>query len=444
MQLHRLALGTASVAAAVVSAQRTAGDLSVLTMNVAGLPQILQGNDVPGDKTTNSRLIGSLFAKYGYDIINMQEDFNYHAAIYETDNHPFRTPTSGGVPFGSGLNTVSNYDFVEFNRVKWATCSNDESADCLTPKGFTFMRVALATSPTTSVFVDVYNLHADAGGKDADLIARSANIRQVADYAATWSAGNAVIIFGDTNSRYSRPRDVAIRELIASGFKDAWVEFERGGVAPTAESLCSNPSTTDSCETVDKVFYRSGPLLTLTGSGFHYASNRFLQPDGNILSDHNPVNVNFTWAAGASLQQSGLRGGPHGDWFNDAPVLAARTTKPKASVLTFNGASRLDSVSIQLADGTVLSHGGSGGSPSSLTLGASEYWTAATLCQAQRNGNTRNFYIKATTSTGRTVQAGTTTGDCGTFTAPAGWQIVGFLGRKGDEMDQLGFIYAPQ
>ncbi|KAJ1337308.1 Endonuclease/exonuclease/phosphatase family protein [Microdochium nivale] len=444
MQLLRFAAGTVAVAAAVISAQKTAGDLSVLTMNVAGLPAILQGNDVPGDKAVNSRLIGSLFAKYDYDIINMQEDFNYHAQIYETDDHPFRTATSGGVPFGSGLNTVSNFDWVDFSRVKWATCSNDESADCLTPKGFTFMRVALSTSASTSVYVDVYNLHADAGGKDADLVARSANIRQVASHVATWSAGNAVVILGDTNSRYSRPRDVAIRELVASGFKDAWVEFERGGVLPTAESLCSNPSTTNACETVDKVFYRSSPLVTLTAEGFRYASTNFLQPDGNILSDHNPVNVNFTWAAGASLQQSGLRGGPHGNWFNDAPALAARTTRPRASVLTFRGASRLDSVSVQLADGTVLTHGGAGGTPSSLTLGAGEFWTSATLCQAQNGGRTRNFYISAATSAGRKLQVGTTTADCGTFTAPAGWQIVGFLGRDGDEVDQLGFIYAPQ
>lgn len=372
------------------------------------------------------------------------QDFNYHAYIYETDNHPFRTATSGGVPFGSGLNTVSNFAFSDMERVKWATCSNNESADCLTPKGFTFMRVALSNSATTSVYVDVYNLHADAGTSDADLVARSANIRQLADYAATWSAGNAIIILGDTNSRYSRPLDVAVRELIASGFRDAWVDFERAGVVPTAETLCSNPSTTDTCETVDKVFYRSGPLTSLTADGFHYASNRFLQADGNILSDHNPVNVNFTWSAGASLQQSGLRGGPHGNWFNDAPALAAKTTKPKASVLTFSGASRLDSVKVQLADGTVFSHGGSGGTASSLTLGATEYWTGATLCQAQRSGNTRNFYISATTSAGRTLQVGTTTDDCASFTAPAGWQIVGFLGRDGDEVDQLGFIYAPQ
>jgi hypothetical protein len=51
----------------------TAGDFNVLAMNVAGLPAILQGNGVPGDKAVNSRIIGSKFAQYGYDIIHAQE-----------------------------------------------------------------------------------------------------------------------------------------------------------------------------------------------------------------------------------------------------------------------------------------------------------------------------------------------------------------------------------
>jgi hypothetical protein len=49
------------------------GDFNVLTMNVAGLPAILNSNDVPGDKATNAGTIGTLFAKYGYDVINVQE-----------------------------------------------------------------------------------------------------------------------------------------------------------------------------------------------------------------------------------------------------------------------------------------------------------------------------------------------------------------------------------
>ena len=128
-------------------------------MNVAGLPQILQDNEVPGDKTTNAGTIGSKFAEYDYDVIHVQEDFNYHAYIYATDDHPYRTATSGGVPFGSGLNTLANLDWVDFERVKWATCSDASSDDCLTPKGFTFMRVKV----DEGVWIDCYNLHTDAG-----------------------------------------------------------------------------------------------------------------------------------------------------------------------------------------------------------------------------------------------------------------------------------------
>lgn len=51
----------------------TNGEFSILSMNVAGLPAILQSNDVPGDKATNAGIIGSDFAKYDYDVINVQE-----------------------------------------------------------------------------------------------------------------------------------------------------------------------------------------------------------------------------------------------------------------------------------------------------------------------------------------------------------------------------------
>jgi hypothetical protein len=49
------------------------GNFDILTFNVAGLPAILSSNDVPGDKTTNARTIGSKFAEYDYDVIHVQE-----------------------------------------------------------------------------------------------------------------------------------------------------------------------------------------------------------------------------------------------------------------------------------------------------------------------------------------------------------------------------------
>ncbi|KAI1381298.1 endonuclease exonuclease phosphatase family protein [Hypoxylon crocopeplum] len=408
-------------------------------MNVAGLPAFLNGNEVPGDKTTNSQTIGAKFAQYDYDIIHVQEDFNYHAYVYETDTHPYRTATSGGVPFGSGLNSLSNFDWIDFERVEWDTCSDASGSDCLTPKGYTFMRAAI----DDGVYVDVYNLHTDAGTEDDDITARAANLQQVADAIDVRSIGNAVLVFGDTNSRYTRAGDGTLVFSEQNGLTDPWVELVRGGTVPDTETICENPSTTNTCETVDKVFYRGSPLVDVSATYWSYESAKFLQANGSILSDHNPVTVNFTWSAGSSLRQSGFWGGPHGTWFNDVSALAAKTS-PKASTLTFRGGERLDSVGVTLADGTTFTHGGDGGAVSTLTLGASEYWTSAELCQGQKDDHTRNFYIQATTSTGRTLAAGSSTSDCATFTAPAGWGIVGFLGQAGDEMDQLAFVYAPQ
>ncbi|CRK22212.1 hypothetical protein BN1708_013341 [Verticillium longisporum] len=280
MRRNSILLLPAGALTGLASAQ-SSGDINVLTMNVAGLPAILQGNDVPGDKTVNSRLIGAKLVQHGYDVVNVQEDFNYHAALYSTATLPFRTATSGGVPFGSGLNTLSQHEIIDTVRVKWDTCSNDSGSDCLTPKGFTLTRLAVSDDAAQgAAFVDVYNFHTDAGTAAGDLTARTA-----------------------------------------------------------------------------------------TG----------------------------------------------------------HPTPP-----------------VTLADGTVLARGGTGGTASELVLAANERWTAATLCQGKRNDRTRIFSIEARTSAGRTLRAGTTTSECCQFTAPAGWAIVGFLGRGGDEIDRLGFLYARQ
>jgi hypothetical protein len=105
---------------------QTAGTFNTITFNVAGLPDILNGNEIPGDKTTNTARIGQLLTQYDIDLIHVQEDFNFHATLYANDQHPYRTPTSGGVPLGSGLNTLSNFPYVDFERVKWGQCSTFE------------------------------------------------------------------------------------------------------------------------------------------------------------------------------------------------------------------------------------------------------------------------------------------------------------------------------
>jgi hypothetical protein len=134
-------------------------------------------------------------------------------------------------------------------------------------------------APAPGVYIDVYNVHTDAGTKDGDEKARASNLQQVydlllsvfvciklisssqvADYVATNSIGNPVIIFGDTNTLYSRAADT-IRDLVSEGgLTDAWVQLIKGGVPPTAgvgyPQCPDNEIPTDTtCETLDKVLY---------------------------------------------------------------------------------------------------------------------------------------------------------------------------------------------
>ncbi|KAL4869200.1 hypothetical protein BDV12DRAFT_196629 [Aspergillus spectabilis] len=417
------------------------GTFNILAFNVAGLPAILNNNDVPGDKATNTEIIGERFAEYYYDIIHVQEDFNYHAYLYSTDTHAHRTATSGGVPFGSGLNTLSNYPWIDFHRVKWDSCSNESGADCLTPKGFTVMRVRV----DEGVYVDCFNLHADAGSADEDRSTRSANLQQVADYISTFSTGNAVLVFGDTNARYTSSSENIRIFQTQEGMVDPWVELILNGQEPEAGNeaiVCENPTTTMECETVDKIIYRGSRALTLQATSWAYEDEKFLN-NGSILSDHNPVSTSFSWSKSDDFRLSDLYGGPHGTWFNTLPTLPSPPTQAKTTKISLRGSSRLDSISLTLSTGTTTTHGGTGGTLVELTLAEDEYWTGTKLCQGKYNDHTRIFYMAVTTSKGVEIAVGTETEECVEWSAEEGWAGVGVWGRVGEEVDLLGVVYAP-
>lgn len=368
--------------------------------------------------------------------MNVQEDFNYHASLYANDTHPHRTPTSGGAAFGDGMNTLSDYSFEDFQRVKWNNCTG---TNCLTPKGFSLARVRLAEG----VFVDLYNVHTNADSDDAALAARRANIEQMSDFIQANSAGNAVIVMGDTNTRYTRAGD-NIRTLISeNGLKDPWVDLVKGGTPPAQGSdalLCDSAAPANDCEVVDKVLYRGSDLVSLNATRYNNDWKSFLRSDGKHLSDHFPHTVDFSYTVNSSLKASDFWGGPHGTAFNDADDLPG-TVSPRT--LTLRGASRLDAVSLTHDGGTTLSHGGTGGTATSLTLASGEHLTSVKLTQGQKDGRTRIFSAAFTTDKGRTLTSGTPTSAAKTFTAPSGWQIVGFTGRAGTEIDKLGVLYAP-
>jgi hypothetical protein len=421
-------------ATAPTAAAADSGTFRVLGYNVAGLPEGISSAPTPRQSSTTT--IGSRLGPY--DIVQVQEDFNYHAYLYAADSHPYRTPTSGGAGVGSGLNTLSGipYDTDDFERVHWNSCQYD-SGDCLTPKGFTFMRERLAEG----VYVDFYNLHTNAGTNAGDLASRADNLNQLTDFVKTHSAGNAVVVMGDTNTRYTRSGDTIAEFAAANGLTDAWVELVRGGTPPAKGSdplLCDENAVTNSCEVVDKILYRGSKLVSLGATAYNNEHAEFLTDDGKMLSDHDPITATFSWARNPAFQLSDQFGGPHGDYYDDIDSVPAGA---RATGITLRSGSRVDQIGVTLAGGTTLAHGGTGGTASSLTLGSDEYVTSAQLCEGQYGGRTRIFSAKFTTNLGRSLAGGTTTSDCVTRTAPAGWQIAGFHGRSGDEVDKIGFIY---
>ncbi|KAL0946475.1 hypothetical protein HGRIS_012691 [Hohenbuehelia grisea] len=426
------------------------GTFNVLSYNVAGLPEPLSSGEPAKDTPLISPRLGP------FNVVHVQEDFHYHSQLYAADNHPSRTSTSGDVPFGSGLNTLSDFPFTDLKRVTWNKCFINE-ADCLTPKGFTFMRVRIADG----AWVDFYNLHADAGDAAGDATARASNLAQVAAAINSWSPGIPVLVFGDTNLRYTASDSNTLATFVSSaGVKDLWVELQRGGEAPASGSSgidCPRPfpaGTTqaqmDACEIVDKIFYKSSPALTLTATDYQNENLAFVDSASDPLSDHFPISGTFSWQLSSSIRLGDPSGGEQGSLFNDIPAVLADQV-PRITSVTIRGGSRVDAVMFTAAypggATTTVAHGGSGGSPNTLTLASGERITQMRVCTGTHLLEKRVFFLKLTTNQGRTLSSGASTSTCIDSAVPtdAGvggeWGLVAFWGRKNSEIRKLGAIW---
>jgi len=418
-------------AAVLLSSQSHAGsgNFSTLAFNIAGIPFEYSG----ANATLHTPII-SCYIK-PFDMVNVQEDFNWHADLYnDCDNHLYRTATTGGIGIGDGLNTLSNFTWDDLDRVTW---TNRNGADALTPKGFSMVRARLAEG----VYLDLYNLHAQSGTATADLADSESDVSQMLAYIEANSAGNAVMVVGDTNTRYTRAGQ-NMWEFLHHGFTDVWIQNVRNGEIPAigAPLLCGTAETTSpTCEVTDKVLFRDNGYVGL--QALQYVDRQdAVDASGVALSDHHPIEVDWSYATVSNRILSDQWGGPHGTSYNDVASLPGNPTVQQLKIRTGN---RVDHVETTLSNGYVFSHGGTGGTEQTLPLGPGQYISSAYLCSAEYQGDTRIFYISFSSSDGRTLSGGTTTSSCTTYTAPAGWQITGFHGRSGDEVDKLGVVYTP-
>ncbi|RDB15735.1 hypothetical protein Hypma_003765 [Hypsizygus marmoreus] len=195
-----------------------------------------------------------------------------------------------------------------------------------------------------------------------------------------------VVVMGDTNSRYT----------IGAGDSESWHTIlnmkwsqhamgdERSRAVLRAASGAAalvlrlsfrswNHTGADGgCEVVDKVLTRSSPAINLQKTTFTNENNAFVNSTGAPLSDHYPVSSVITWSLSSSIRLAEPVGGPHGSPFNDIPAVLSGNAVPQTTTITLRGGNRLDAISyaVKYPNGTTstVTHGGTGGMPSTLTL----------------------------------------------------------------------------
>lgn len=283
------------------------GAFTYLTYNVAGLPQEVSSEN----PEVHIPLISPLLEPF--DIVVTQEDFdwwtedlaeldfvNYHERLRADTTHEYATaqhpgPAAVGIDgsdperplpsVGDGLGILSRFPLRDEVRVPWTHCRGlvDSASDCLAMKGFMVATVEL----TTGVEVDVYTLHAEAGSDPEDNVLQEEQFAQLAAFIDEHSVDRAIILGGDTNlhlepGEEDQAHDTPVWEdfLAATGLTDVCSVVE-----------CPEPGA------IDKVAWRDADGLAFEPQTFVHENETFSGPEGEALSDHPPVSVDWTWTA---------------------------------------------------------------------------------------------------------------------------------------------------
>ena len=408
------------------------GSFNILSYNVGGLPEIISSS-------TPSKYTKLISPKLNaYDIVNVQEDFGYNDDLTSQLEFPYQTEFSGNVPLGNGLMTFSKFPIYMFTKVAWKDTHGVivDGSDQMIPKGFTFTSMEIKSG----YFIDIYNIHTDADIDEESMAARRSNMAQLAEYVKKTSAGKAVIIFGDTNSRYTREGDDFYELLLKPcDLKDAWIENIRGGkIPPKGDSLMVNELGQEG-EVVDKIWFRSGKNIEINASTFKVLLTEFTDSEGNQLSDHYPITSRIEYKLLDNILTSDTFGGGGGEGFSFVEKVGGKYPK---SVLISTG-DRVDRVGFTYYEYGLVTAGGNGGNEQIYIFKEGEYITSMTVCKDQKSllGTYRISYISLQTNEEGVLSGGKCKKDTMTFNAPEGYGIAGFIGYASEEIDRLGCIY---
>lgn len=411
---------------------REGGTFRILSLNVAGLPGIISSSNPSKNTKQMSPLLNN------YDLVSVQEDFNYHSDLISQVTLPYLTPHSGVVPFGDGMNFMSRFPLYETTRYKWNDSHGfiTDGADQMTPKGILYSSMEIEPG----YFIDIYDIHTDAGDDEKSYEARRSNMLQLAALIQERSVGKAVIVIGDTNSRYTRAADnFETAVLVPCGLTDPWIDLIRGGNVPADGDALMDTSQRNgpNNEVVDKIWYRSGTNIELDAIHYALLETEFTDADGNQLSDHYPITATMSYRISPDIQTSETYGGGGGSGYSFIGEMNGEFPQK----IAIRSGNRLDRVEFTYPHQTA-SVGGTGGTYQALSLGEGEYVVKMEVSKAKKSllGTYRISYIKFTTNFGNTLEGGTK-GEIYTFTAPEGYAIAGLHGFSADEIDRIGAIY---
>lgn len=294
----------------------TKGSFNALSYNVKGLPIPSSFTGDNNDAYDNTILIGQLLNAKGYDIVCTQEDFNYDTYLRkQLTDYKYMTEHAGGVPLGDGLNVFTkNMPLSNTDRQAWEqTHGVIPEGDELTYKGFMMTTIKVADG----VYIDYYDLHADAFGGKENNATREAEFEQLVKYINKHSANRAVIITGDFNcSLFSNASTNIIGKLIEPlGLNDAWAVEYANAYDPTVTIIenhgdknysydqyykyAQNSSSTDHSgywgvfDSVERFLYRDGGGVKLSVKSFSYQN--FFDASGKNLSDHAAALAHFNY-----------------------------------------------------------------------------------------------------------------------------------------------------
>ena len=327
------------------TAQETGKQFSIATLNVDGLPQkilvVKVNSDGPGNGGTAR--IGKYLQKKGYDLVMLQEDFNYHdvLSVFLEDDYKMDEWTGDVDVVGHTIDYLhlQNHRFdcdglmacwkndltvSPAARIPWQQNFGkfSHALDEMITKGFRRYEVTLRSGDR----IVVYNMHMDASDdKDEaekndtkDKEARLAQWTQLKDDVLAQLDSRPIIIVGDMNSLYSRD-DVkgvfidAINESGRATVNDVWLELNKPGE-----------------ETLDKILYINPVMGTkIQPVAFSLDKDGYLY-EGKPLGDHYPVAATFKVLS----RSTGIETMDNGQWImeNYYDLQGQKVTQPKRGI----------------------------------------------------------------------------------------------------------------